>query len=82
MLSSTLINAPPPHAPVMQCRDTEVLCSSLTYDQGPPEILYGSPAGQHMRVYRPPFDEFEVTRLEVPQAEESIIPANQVPASL
>lgn len=59
-------------------RDTSVLCDSLTYDQGPPEILHGEPAGQYTHVYRPPFEEFEVARVELPAAASSIISANQV----
>ena len=60
------------------CRDTEVLCESLTYDQGPPEVLRGISTGQYTRVYRPPFDEFEVSRMELPGAADTIVPANQV----
>ena len=55
-----------------------MLCNSLTYDQGPPEVLHGTPTGQYTRVYRPPFEEFEVSRLELPQAADTIVPANQV----
>jgi hypothetical protein len=46
-----------------------VLCESLTYSQGPPEVLEGTPlaAGRpNCSVYRPPFDEFEVARVAIP----------------
>ena len=38
-------------------RDTEVLCESLTYGQGVPEVLTGakSAASPHLALYRPPF---------------------------
>lgn len=38
-------------------RDTEVLCASLTYGQGLPDVLTGakSAASPHLAVYRPPF---------------------------
>ena len=66
----------------MNCRDTEVLCSSLTYSQGPPEVLQGDPPGAATRVYRPPFDEFEVLRVEVPAGESEIVTAKHVSASV
>ena len=50
-------------------RDTPVLCMSLTYAQGLPEVLEGTPlaAGRaYSRVYAPPFDEFEVARVSIP----------------
>jgi len=38
-------------------RDVEALCSSLTYDQGLPELLTGAKAAAspHLAVFRPPF---------------------------
>ena len=60
------------------CRDTDVLCQSLTYSQGPPEVLEGDPPGASTRVYRPPFDEFEVLRVEVPAGESEIVTAKHV----
>jgi mannose-6-phosphate isomerase len=45
-------------------RDTEVLCSSLTYNQGLPKIFSGEVDNKrHMVLYRPPFDEFEVWKV-------------------
>jgi mannose-6-phosphate isomerase len=45
-------------------RDTGVLCESLTYEQGPPEVLGGEHKGDsHLALYRPPFREFEIWRL-------------------
>ena len=55
-----------------------MLCSSLTYSQGPPEVLQGDPPGGSTRVYRPPFDEFEVLRVEVPAGQSEIVTAKHV----
>ena len=41
------------------CRDTEVLCESLTYEQGLPVILEGESIQEYTTVYSPPFEEFE-----------------------
>ncbi|KAK9806420.1 hypothetical protein WJX73_004588 [Symbiochloris irregularis] len=60
-------------------RDTEVLCESLTYHQGPPDVLRGTPLGRYTTVYQPPFEEFEVRRMELPGHAESIVSANQGP---
>ncbi|KAK9846013.1 hypothetical protein WJX81_008425 [Elliptochloris bilobata] len=57
-------------------RDTAVLCESLTYEQGPPEVLRGEEVQQYTRRYAPPFDEFEVQRLEVPAGASTLLPAN------
>ncbi|CAL8468083.1 g7622 [Coccomyxa elongata] len=53
-------------------RDTPVLCESLTYDQGPPEVLEGtapSTSRPWTLVYAPPFDEFEVLKVRIPGTE-------------
>lgn len=50
-------------------RDTENLCSMLTYNQGLPEVLRGTPVDKCMSVYTPPFDEFEVERIVVPMGQ-------------
>ncbi|XP_073000143.1 mannose-6-phosphate isomerase 1-like [Typha latifolia] len=53
-------------------RDVQTLCSMLTYKQGFPEILGGTPLDRNISRYTPPFDEFEVDRfLLVP--EESVV---------
>lgn len=43
-------------------KDTSVLCSSLVYEQGLPEVLDGDTENVPgcTRVYRPPFEEFEM----------------------
>ena len=58
---------PPPAAPAAdnviragltpKLRDTQVLCESLTYGQGAPEVLTGAKAAasHHLACYRPPF---------------------------
>lgn len=50
-------------------RDTDNLCSMLTYNQGLPEVLKGTPIDKYTSVYTPPFDEFEVERIVVPLGE-------------
>jgi mannose-6-phosphate isomerase len=46
-------------------KDTDVLCSSLTYKQGNPVIISGeSFQSGKVKLYRPDFDEFEVWRLQ------------------
>lgn len=47
-------------------RDTDVLCESLTYNQGLPDVLDGTPVGEFVKVYQPPFDEFEVRTVSLP----------------
>lgn len=64
------------------CRDTEVLCDSLTYDQSFPDILSGTEVQEFTTVYSPPFDEFEVYRVVLPPEASTLIPANQVAAVL
>ena len=51
------------------CRDTAVLCESLTYERGPPAILNGNavPGRPWTTVYSPPFDEFEVEHVLIPE---------------
>jgi mannose-6-phosphate isomerase len=52
-------------------RDTQVLCDMLTYTQGPPEVLKGSPvdsAGRQRR-YAPPFDEFQLEHVRLSAGE-------------
>ena len=64
------------------CRDTEVLCSSLTYVQSPPHVLEGEEVQQYTSVYSPPFDEFEVYRVSLPAGASTLLPANQVHSCL
>lgn len=60
-------------------RDTTILCESLTYNQGPPVKLHGDVIQEYTTVYSPPFDEFEVYRVLLPQSVDTIIPANKGP---
>jgi hypothetical protein len=55
-----------------------VLCASLTYEQGPPAVLRGEEVQEYTRRYAPPFDEFEVQRVEVPAGASTLLPANPV----
>lgn len=64
------------------CRDTAVLCESLTYEQGLPHILDGEEIQQYTSVYTPPFDEFEVFKVDMPATASTLVPANQVPMLL
>jgi mannose-6-phosphate isomerase len=64
-------------------RDVGTLCSSLTYQTGAPEVLSGERAHDHAVVYRPPFDEFEVGKVDVPAGESGVaVPANAGPLLL
>lgn len=47
-------------------RDTQTLCSMLTYKQGRPEVLKGTPVSAFTTRYTPPFAEFEVDHIVVP----------------
>lgn len=64
--------------PTLIFRDTEVLCDSLTYEQGLPHILGGEEIQQYTVAYTPPFDEFEVFKVDMPAAASTLVPANQV----
>ncbi|MEW5298175.1 MAG: hypothetical protein WDW36_001327 [Sanguina aurantia] len=64
-------------------RHTDVLCASLTYEQGFPEVLPGSASGvPGTTVYRPPFEEFELQRVAVAPGSVVSLPANQGPMIL
>jgi mannose-6-phosphate isomerase len=55
-----------------------VLCASLTYEQGPPAVLRGEEVQEFTRRYAPPFDEFEVQRVELPAGASTLLPASPV----
>ena len=59
-------------------RDTEVLCQSLTYEQGLPHILDGEEIQQYTVAYTPPFDEFEVFKVDMPAGASTLVPASLV----
>ena len=59
-------------------RDTQVLCDSLTYEQGPPVILQGEGDAEHTAIYRPPFEEFEVSLTTLTAGQSCTVPASQV----
>jgi mannose-6-phosphate isomerase class I len=59
-----------------------VLCESLTYNTGLPEVLKGQAIHDHVRAYRPPFEEFEIQRIDIPAGETVSIPTNQGPLLL
>eukprot|EP00879_Flechtneria_rotunda_P032266 GHRR01035442.1.p1 GENE.GHRR01035442.1~~GHRR01035442.1.p1 ORF type:complete len:135 (+),score=56.13 GHRR01035442.1:93-497(+) len=49
---------------------------------GVPEVLRGEVVHDHVRVYRPPFEEFEIQRIEVPAGETVTVPTNPGPLLL
>eukprot|EP00262_Sarcandra_glabra_P006144 TRINITY_DN18259_c0_g1_i1.p1 TRINITY_DN18259_c0_g1~~TRINITY_DN18259_c0_g1_i1.p1 ORF type:complete len:431 (+),score=67.64 TRINITY_DN18259_c0_g1_i1:135-1427(+) len=55
--------------------DVQTLCSMLTYKQGFPEILRGTPLNPYTTRYTPPFDEFEVDRCILPLGESVVFSA-------
>lgn len=61
-----------------KARDTEALCDSLTYSQGPPEVLHGEPVLQHLTCYRPPpglnIREFEIYAFRPPAGSRVSLP--------
>lgn len=58
-------------------KDTNVLCTSLTYKQGKPVILSGqSFYSGKAKLYRPDFDEFEVWRLSINDEDLHLPPAD------
>ena len=63
-------------------RDTEVLCESLTYNQGPPVKLHGDSVQEYTTLYSPPFDEFEVYKISMPESADTIVPANKGPTMM
>lgn len=63
-------------------RDTATLCESLTYRTGAPAVMRGERVHDHVKVYRPPFDEFEIQLVEVPAGETVAPPANAGPLLL
>jgi hypothetical protein len=60
----------------------QVLCKSLTYRQGRPEMLKGQPISRGISLYQPPFEEFQVLRVSVDQPGSISIPAQQSPMIL
>ncbi|GJP76724.1 hypothetical protein CLOP_g7190 [Closterium sp. NIES-67] len=63
-------------------RDTDTLCSMLTYKQGCPQLLNGTPITPHVSVYTPPFDEFEVEKISVPLGQTAALPEISGPSIL
>lgn len=64
-------------------KDTQVLCSSLTYEQGLPEVLDGGvEVAPGVRVYQPPFEEFEILAMQVPAAVSRTLPPSSGPRLL
>ena len=65
-----------------KCRDTEVLCRSLTYSQGQPEVLVGDKVLPYLQLYRPPFNEFEIYSFQPPAGAAAELPPCRGPALL
>lgn len=63
--------------------DVPSLVGALTYEQGVPEVMSGSPSGlPGLSLYRPPFHEFEVHRLVLPPGGSTDLPASEGPRLL
>lgn len=63
-------------------RDTDALCSSLTYVQGLPEVYRGVRDGRHLALYRPAFKEFEMYRFDPVAGTQVDLPAARGPMIL
>jgi mannose-6-phosphate isomerase len=55
----------------------QVLCSSLTYKQGMPHMLKGEPLSRGIALYQPPFEEFQVLRVDVERPGTINLPAQK-----
>lgn len=60
----------------------QVLCESLTYNQGKPNMLLGQRVSECIHKYQPPFDEFQVLRVSVTKEGAVDIPAQKSPMVL
>lgn len=55
-------------------RDTDVLCGMLTYKAGMPEVLDGERVADKVRAYVPPFDEFQISAVDLGEGEKASVP--------
>lgn len=60
----------------------QVLCESLTYNQGRPHVLFGKQSSECIHKFQPPFDEFQVLSVSVEKEGAVVIPAHQSPMVL
>jgi hypothetical protein len=60
----------------------QVLCSSLTYNQGMPHMLKGEPISRGICLYQPPFEEFQLLRMTVDKPGVTNVPAQESPMIL
>lgn len=63
-------------------RDTQTLCAMLSYGQGPPNVLRGVPVNAYTKRYAPPFEEFEVDVITLPNSHFVTLPAIPGPSVL
>jgi hypothetical protein len=68
--------------PFLMITDMQVLCKSLTYRQGRPKMLTGEPISRGICLYQPPFEEFQVLRVNVDVPGTIGIPAQKSPMIL
>lgn len=61
-------------------RDLDTLTSMLTYSQAPVAVLAGEPAGEGLRTYAPPFDEFALDSIALAAGAELALPPLPGPA--
>lgn len=59
-----------------------MLCHALTYKQGPPHKLCGDAVSRGISLYQPPFEEFQVLRVDVTQPGSISLPAQKSPMML
>lgn len=63
-------------------RDTQTLCAMLSYKQGAPKVLCGVPVCPYTKRYAPPFEEFEVDAIVVPNGHSLLLPPIPGPSVL
>mmetsp|Transcript_11029 Transcript_11029/g.33826 ORF Transcript_11029/g.33826 Transcript_11029/m.33826 type:complete len:448 (+) Transcript_11029:92-1435(+) len=61
-------------------KDVDVLVNMLTYKDGRPEVMMGQMLKDHVRVYRPPCNDFQLERIELPAGKSVRLDASKGPA--
>eukprot|EP00188_Purpureofilum_apyrenoidigerum_P001965 Plantae.Rhodophyta-Purpureofilum_apyrenoidigerum.ctg21426.p1 GENE.Plantae.Rhodophyta-Purpureofilum_apyrenoidigerum.ctg21426~~Plantae.Rhodophyta-Purpureofilum_apyrenoidigerum.ctg21426.p1 ORF type:complete len:448 (-),score=97.89 Plantae.Rhodophyta-Purpureofilum_apyrenoidigerum.ctg21426:440-1783(-) len=63
-------------------KDVDVLVDMLTYKDGAPEVMMGQMLKDYVRVYRPPCNDFQLERIELPVGKFVRLDASKGPAML
>lgn len=58
-------------------KDVSTLVDMLTYQDGPPKIMDGHVVDKFSRVYQPPAEEFQLTKVVIPAGEKYELPAGK-----